>query len=131
MRLWAPQAQGYDLSILIYSPLQCVWDASRIPLSLPEYKALTPPAPTSPLFQLLLPWPFLLSFDQLCTGVAWSQLLAMCILCPVPGLLSWVSHSWALILAQPEVWEVNTDGQVLTKGIGADASHCLPPGAQS
>ena len=50
----------------------------------------------------------------------------MCLLCPVPGLLSWVSQSWALILAQPEVWEVNTDGQVLTNGIGADASTAFP-----
>ena len=47
MRLWAPQAQGHDLSILIYSPLQWVWDVSCIPLSLTEYKALTAPNLTS------------------------------------------------------------------------------------
>ncbi|KAJ8792225.1 hypothetical protein J1605_020076 [Eschrichtius robustus] len=47
---------------------------------------------------------------------------------PLSGLLFPLQASFmgvtilALILAQPEVWEVNTDGQVLTNGIGADAS---------
>lgn len=85
----------------------------------------------SPLFQPLLPWPVLPSSEQLCAGVAESQPWATCPVGPVPGLLSWVSYSSALTLAQPEVWKVNTDGQVLTNRMGAEASHFLPAGARS